>query len=106
MDLEVREAIMAEELERGLRRSDGHDLPTELYKVRTRANKIASDRATEAEQLSRNLVWVADILIDLGLPPIEDIPHLPKTIWDALAMIALALECLQGALDSGASPWD
>jgi hypothetical protein len=26
---------------------------------------------------------VAGILIDLGLPPIEDIPHLPKIVWDA-----------------------
>jgi hypothetical protein len=49
---------------------------------------------------------VADILINLGLPPIEDIPHLPKIVWDALTAVTLILECLQGALDSGAGPWD
>jgi hypothetical protein len=51
-------------------------------------------------------VWVADVLINLGLPPIKDIPQLPKVVWDTLTMVALILERLQGALDFGAGPWD
>jgi hypothetical protein len=74
MDLEVSEAIMVEELERVLRCSDGRNLPTELYKVHAWANVIAGDRAVEAKQLSTQLVQVASVLIDLALPPIEDIP--------------------------------
>jgi hypothetical protein len=35
-DLGVREAILAEELEHGLRDPDGHDLPAELDKTRAR----------------------------------------------------------------------
>jgi hypothetical protein len=43
MDLEVREVIMAEELKRNLRRSDGRDLAAELYKAHMQANEIADD---------------------------------------------------------------
>jgi hypothetical protein len=43
-------------------------------------NEIVGDRATEAERLSRQLVRVANVLIDLGLPPIKEIPQLPKTV--------------------------
>jgi hypothetical protein len=95
-DLEVREGIMAEELEHGLHHSYGHNLLMELYNACTRANEIAGDQAVEAERLSRQLMRVVSVLIDLGLSPIEYIPQLPKTV----------LECLQGALDSSAGPWD
>jgi hypothetical protein len=78
----------------------------ELYKAHTRVNEIADNRAAEAERLSTQLVRVAGVLVDWGLPPIEDIPQLPKTIQDALTAVALILERLQGALDSGTGPWD
>jgi hypothetical protein len=48
---------------------------------------------------------VVDVLIDLGLPPIVDIPLLLKTAHDALVMVALVLKHLQEVLDSSASPW-
>jgi hypothetical protein len=64
MNLEVREEIAVEELERGLRHSDRCNLPTKLYKAHARANEIAGNRATEVEWLSRQLVQVADVLID------------------------------------------
>jgi hypothetical protein len=77
------------------------DLPEELDETRACMHGIASDRATEAGWLSRQLVWVVGVLFDLGLPPIEDIPRLPKIAQDALLEVALVLECLQEALDSG-----
>jgi hypothetical protein len=67
---------------------------------------IAYNRATKAERLSRQHVWVASVLIDLGLPPIGDIPRFLKTTQDALPVVALVLKCLQEVLDSGAGPWD
>jgi hypothetical protein len=76
MDLEVREAALAEELERGLRRPDGRDMPAELDEASAWVHRVANDRATKAECLSRQLAWVTRVLIDLGLPPIEDIPWL------------------------------
>jgi hypothetical protein len=48
---------------------------------------------------------VVDVLIDLGLPPIVDIPLLLKIAHDALVMVALVLKHLQEVLDSSASPW-
>jgi hypothetical protein len=42
-------------------------------------NKTSIDRAAEAEQLSRQVVQVVGILVNLGLLPIKDIPQLLKT---------------------------
>jgi hypothetical protein len=80
MDREVREVIQAVELEHGLYPPDGHDLLVELDKAHASVNRMVYDRNTEAEQLSRQVVQVANILVDLGLLPIEDIPQLLNTI--------------------------
>jgi hypothetical protein len=106
MNLGVREAILAEELECGMRHPDGRDLLAELDETHARVRGIDDDRATEAGWLSRRLVWVTGILVDLGLPPIKDIPQLLKTAQDALPTVALVLKRLQEALDSSAGPWD
>jgi hypothetical protein len=47
----------------------------------------------------------ADVLVNLGLLPIEDIPQLPKTAWGVLSAITLILKHLQEALTSGADLW-
>jgi hypothetical protein len=101
-----REAIHAEELERHMRHPDGWNLPVELDETRARVHRIADDQVDEAGRLSRQLVPVAGVLIDLGLPSIVDIPRLPKIAQDALLVVALVLKCLQEMLDSGAGPWD
>jgi hypothetical protein len=51
----------------------------ELKGTNARVDRIAIDRAAEAERLSHQVVQVAGVLIDLGLLPIEDIPQLPRT---------------------------
>jgi hypothetical protein len=79
MDLEVHEAILAEELERSLHPPDGRDPSVELDKVYVCVDQIADDHATEAEQLSWHVVQVVSVLIDLGLLLVEFIPQLPKT---------------------------
>jgi hypothetical protein len=66
--------ILSEELEHSMRHPDERDQPAELEGTRTRVHRIADDRATEARRLLRQLVRVVDVLIDLGLLPIEDIP--------------------------------
>jgi hypothetical protein len=88
-DLEVHKAILVDELECGLHPLDG---------------RIIDDQAAEAERLSRQVAQVADILIDLGLLPIEDIPHLPKIAQEVLPVVALILKRLQEARDPGAGP--
>jgi hypothetical protein len=102
----VCEEILAEDLERDLDHPDGCDLPGELGETRAWVHGIASDQAIEVGRLSRQLVWLAGILTNLGLSPIEDIPQLLKTTQDALPVVALVLKCLQDALDSDAGPWD
>jgi hypothetical protein len=99
-------ATLAEELECGLHHPHGRDLLVELDKTQAHVYWIADDRAAEVGLLSRRLVWVASVLIDLGLLPIEDIPYVLKTTQDALPMIVLVLKHLQEVLDSGAGPWD
>jgi hypothetical protein len=48
---------------------------------------------------------VADVLNDLGLPPIEGIHQLSKTTQEVLPAVTLILKHPQEALDSGAGPW-
>jgi hypothetical protein len=74
MDLEVHEAILVDELERGLHPSDGLDLSIELDKSCACVDRTTNDCAIEGDLLSRQVVRVADVLVDLGLLPAEDIP--------------------------------
>jgi hypothetical protein len=106
MDREVREAIQAVELEHGLYPPDGHDLSVELDKAHASVNRMVYDRNTEAEQLSRQVVQVANILVDLGLLPIEDIPQLLNTTQWVLLAVAHILKSFQEALDSITGPWN
>jgi hypothetical protein len=71
-----------------------------------RVHGVADNWDAEAERLSRQLAWVAKVLIDLGLLPIEDMPRLPQMARDALPVVTLVVECLQEVLDFGAGPWD
>jgi hypothetical protein len=52
MDLEVWEAILVEELERGLHPIDGWYLSAELDKAHACVDRIDGEHAAEAEQLS------------------------------------------------------
>jgi hypothetical protein len=106
MDLEMCEAILAEELECGLHPLDGHDLPMELGESRAWVDGIDDDRVVEAGQLSRQLMRVASVLIDLGLLPIEQITQLSKANQDVLLVVAFVLKRLQEALNSGTGLWD
>jgi hypothetical protein len=45
-------------------------------------------------------------LVDLGMLPIPDIPHLQKSAHEVLTMASLLLEHVRKAYASSASPWD
>jgi hypothetical protein len=106
MDLEMCEVILAEELECGLHPLDGHDLPMELDESRAWVDGIADDCVVEVGRLSRQLMWVVSVLIDLGLLPIEQITQLSKAAQDVLPAVTFVLKRLQEALNSGTGPWD
>jgi hypothetical protein len=74
----VWETIKEEELERGMYRTDEPDLSAELDKARVRVNRIDNEHAVEVKQLSQWVVRISNIMFDLGLLPIQDIPQLPE----------------------------
>jgi hypothetical protein len=76
-DLEVREVILVEELERGLHFSDGRDLSAPLDKVM---------------QLSQCIMGISNALVDLGMLPMQDIPQLLKSAQDVLPAANLILK--------------
>jgi hypothetical protein len=106
MDLEVREAILAEELERSLHPSHGWDLSAELDEAHTRMEGIDGQRAAEADRLSWQAMEISGFLVDLGMMPIQLIPHHLKRAQEVLPAVDLTLRCLQEALASSAGPWD
>jgi hypothetical protein len=60
----VREAILAEELERGLHPIDMQDLSAELDKARVCVDRIDGECAAEAEQLLQWVVRISNVLVD------------------------------------------
>jgi hypothetical protein len=49
---------------------------------------------------------VSKVLMDLGMHPIPEIPRDPCTADDVLEVVAIILECLMEAYDSGHTPWN
>jgi hypothetical protein len=47
----------------------------------------------------------SDVLVDLGILPIQDICQLLKSAWEVMLVVDLILQCLQEALTSGAGLW-
>jgi hypothetical protein len=106
MDLEVREVILVEELKWGMHPTDGWDLSRELDKAHAHVDRINVERATEAERLLQRVMRIFNVLVDLGMLPIQDIPQLPESVQKVLPMADLVLKRLQEALASGAGPLD
>jgi hypothetical protein len=69
MNLVVREAILAEELECGLHPTNGWDLSAEMDRARTR-----SERTAKAEVLSQQVLRIFGVLVGLGILPVQRIP--------------------------------
>jgi hypothetical protein len=106
MDLVVREAILVEEQEHVLCPIDGWDLLLELDTAHMRLDRINDERAAEARQLSQLVVKISDVLVDLGMLPVQDIPQLLKSTPEVLPAANLILKFLQEVLDSDVVPWD
>jgi hypothetical protein len=78
MDLEVEEAILAEEQVCVLHHPDRQDLSAELEETPARVDGIKGEHSVEAEQLSQPVMGISNALVDLGRLPIWDIPQLLK----------------------------
>jgi hypothetical protein len=104
-ELEVQEVILVEELECGLHLPDGRGLSVELDKAHEHMDRIDGEHATEDEQLSRKVMRISGVVVDLGMLLVQDIPQLLKSAREVLPAVDLILKRLQEALASSASPW-
>jgi hypothetical protein len=92
MDLKVRELILVFKLGRGMHPTDGWDLLTELAKAHTRVDRINGECPTEAEHLSQRVMWISNVLVNLGVLPVEDIPQTPMFAREVLPTVDLILK--------------
>jgi hypothetical protein len=76
--LEVWEALLVEELERGLHPPNKRDLSVELDKAHAHVDRIDGERATKVERLPWHVMQISGVLVDLGMMPIQDTPQLLK----------------------------
>jgi hypothetical protein len=65
-------------------------------------DRIDNEHAVEVKQLSQWVVRISNIMFDLGLLPIQDIPQLLKSAQEVLLVVDI-LKRLQEVLASGAS---
>jgi hypothetical protein len=103
-DLEVREVKLAKEQERGLHFFNVRDLLVEVEELHARVAGVEDECTTEVGKLLKLAVEISNALVDLGLLPILDIPQLPKSAQEVLAVADLILERLQEGHASGVDP--
>jgi hypothetical protein len=70
VDLDVWEAILAEEQEYNLCPINGWDLSSEQDMVHMRVDRINDECAIEARRLLQLVMGIFDALVDLGILPI------------------------------------
>jgi hypothetical protein len=93
-------------LEHDLHPTNTRDQSIELDKAPTLVDRVNGVHASEGEQLLPGIMRISNVLVDLGMLPIQNIPQLPKSAWEVLLVADLVLKCLQEVLRFGASPWD
>jgi hypothetical protein len=98
--------MLVEEQVRVIHPHDGRDLSAELEGIRACVDGIGGERATEAGQLSRLVMEISNVLADLGMLLVQDIPQLPKLAQEALTVVGLFLERLREVQASDVGPWD
>jgi hypothetical protein len=106
MELEVWEAMLAEEQVHDLHSFDGQDLSAELDKLHVCMVRVEVECTTEAGKLSKLFMKMSNVLVDLGTQPIRDIPQLLKTTQEVLVATSLIMEHLREEHASDAGPWD
>jgi hypothetical protein len=98
--------MLVEEQARSLHHDHGQDLSTALEGIQPCVDEIEGECAAKAGQLTQLVMGISNALTNLGMLPVQDIPHLPKLAQEVLAATGLLLECLREAQTSDAGPWD
>jgi hypothetical protein len=78
----------------------------ELVELGSCLKEAKVERVAEAGWLAVLVRDVSKVLVDLGIPPIPEIPRDPRATSDVLEVVCTSLECLQEAYASSHSPWD
>jgi hypothetical protein len=103
-DLKVREAKLMEEQAHDLHSFDGWDLPTELEELHVRMAGVEDEHVVEAGELPTLVVEASNVLVDLEMLPIRDVPQFSKMAQEVLKATGLILERLRGEHASGTGP--
>jgi hypothetical protein len=85
---------LAEAQARGLYPYDGRDLPTELVELHERVARVEEEHVTKAKKLAALVGEASKALVDLSLPPIREILHVPREAREVLKVAGVILECL------------
>jgi hypothetical protein len=93
-DLELCEAALAEVQTRGLNPRVNHDELMEVIELHRFLQYAEEDRGIEAGQLLTLVRDMTKVLVDLGMPPISEIPQDPRTTDDVLEVVNIILEHL------------
>jgi hypothetical protein len=75
----------------GIYLRDGRDL---LEELRKRMAGVDEERVVEAEKLAALVTETSRDLMDLGLPPIQEIPQVLRKAWEVLKAARIVLEHL------------
>jgi hypothetical protein len=73
---------------------DKRDLPTELEELRGHMVEIEEDCVAEAKKQATLVGETSKALVDLGLPTIREIPHVPRKAQEVLKVAGVILEHL------------
>jgi hypothetical protein len=103
-DLEVPEAKLAEEQACVLHSFDGWDLLAELEELHACMAMVVDEHAINAGELLQLVLEISNVLVNLGMLPIQHIPQLPKMAQEVMVAASLILECLREEHASGAGP--
>jgi hypothetical protein len=76
--MKVREAKLAEDQVRGPHPCDGRDLSVELEELHEWMTKVKEEHVAEAERLAALVAEASKALVDLRLPPIQEVPQIPR----------------------------
>jgi hypothetical protein len=105
-DLELHEAEMAEAQTQGLNPRANRDELMEFIELWRLLQDVEVDHITQVGRLATLVRDMSKVLVDLGMPPIPEIPQDPCTVGNILEVVDIILERLQEACASGHDPWD
>jgi hypothetical protein len=93
-DLKMREAKLAEEQACGLHPCDRWDLPVELEELHEHMTEVEEEHVAKTERLAALVVEASKALVYLGLPPILEVPQIPRKAQEVLKAAGIILERL------------